>query len=465
MSIINDCIKKLHDLFSEIGDIIAPISLPVITLPTTVSLTNKAADGRNLRNFIGMAKKIVTEIMTRPDIRSEAYGMSGTKNELLRDRFSDMSLAVINLENAVHDYLEKLIDSFATEKVTQHEINEMLTGDSRVVMDGVIDDVALFKLRVFTRTNPNAEYSRFIAQEMSKLGGHGSDKCLLPIDGYGLVQKSILSGIHDIKGYDAIRDKLTGDATKNAIVIHQTIGSEYFRGVVPKAGDVTRAITPDFVKRMTSIISVTPTTPAQNIIHLPRVGGLVAVYVTFDYETFFFMTPGFDENLVPYHRAIGYLSAMTGVVHDDTPTLSHATYNDRAVEIFADRFYRQDLVLLATSFKPGAGLSDALKAHIREGFLKRIVTTPITEIVPREVIYTAITKVLPDGSRESRISSYLGSIRLVDIFTKEYDRIVATLDWSSHPEVTMIGVINDVYKKCDKMHVWAIDFKSPKDLF
>lgn len=466
MSVVNDCVKRLHDLFSEIGDIIAPITLPTISLPTEVTMTGKASDGRSLRDFVGAAKGLASEIMTRPDIRSEAYGMSGTKNELLRDRFGDVTTAIVNLENAVHDYLEKLIDSFAGEPVTQREINEMLAGDSRVVMNGAVDDVSLFKLRVFTRTNPPAEYSRFISEEMSRLGGYSEKKCLTPIDRYGLIQKSILHGIHDVRGYEAVKEKLTSDDKKNAIVVYQTIGREYFQSITPKPGDVTKPITVDFVKRMTSIVSSATTKKVEDhIIHLPRQGALTAVYVTFDYETFFFMAPGFDENLTPYHRAVGYLSAMTGLEFPDTPTISHATYNDRAVSIFEDRFYRRDLVILATSFKPGAGLSDALKSHIREGFLNKIVTTPIAEIIPREVIYAAIAKVLPNGSRESRISSYLGSIRLVDVFTKEYDRVVATLDWSTHPEVTMIGVINDVYKKCDKMHVWAIDFKSPKDLF
>jgi hypothetical protein len=465
MSAVNDCITRLHDLFSEIKDIIAPITMPTITLAVSVPINKKASDGRILRDFVSEARKAVAGIMERPDIRSEAYGMSGTKNELLRDRFGDMTTAIVNLENAVHDYLEGLIDSFASTKVTQHEVNQLLSGDSRIATDGTLDDVALFKLRVFTHNNPTAEYSRFIAEEMSRLGGHAGDKCLVPVNKYGLVQKGILHGLQGVTGYDAVKSLITADDKRNSIIVFQTIGREYFKNVTPKPGDANRPISGDFVERMTSIVSVPEKKDGACIVHLPRVGALVSVYVTFDYITFFFMTPAFDENLTPYYRAVGYYSAMTGVRHADTPTLSHATYNDRAVAIFAERFYRHDLILLGTSFKPGAGLSDALKSHIREGFLKRVVNTPIAEINPREVIYNAIVKVLPNGSKESRISSYLGSMKLVDVFTKEYDRVVATHDWSTHPEVTMIGVINDVYKKCDKMNVWTIDFKSPKDLF
>ncbi len=516
----------INKLVAEIKLLIAPIKLPtlkVMALPvddatdkgdtttatttaTTipVSLTGKATDGRLLRDFIRDVRADVEAILSRPDIRAEAYGLSGTKNEILRDRFGDLSTALANLEAAVHVYLEELIDTFAGKDVTQQEINELLRGGGIVSSSspdgstgGIIDDVALHKLRVFTHNNPQADYGSFIAREMARLGGHDAERVTWPVDRYGLIQRSILDGFRmpsektggtgsdeggALKGYKAVASAISS-SPKNIIVIYlPNGGKEYFKPIHPAIGDVTKPITVDFIKRMSSISSsskmVDTEKNAASILHTPLPGKLTSVYVTYDYNTFLFMSPSFDAALTPYPLAIGYYSAMTGEVVDGssqaadrmTPSPSHATYNDRANAIFADRWYRHDLVILATSFKPGAGLSDALKSHIREGFIRRVKgddgkSIAAKDIIPSEVIYEAIHRVLPDGSRESRISSYLAADRLVTIFTKEYVFEVARVTWSSHQEVTMMGVLAEVIRKCDKMNVWGIDFKSLKDLF
>ena len=481
MSIIASRLSSMHAIFDEIATLIAPITLPILSAPKEVTLSGKADDGRRLRELISLVRNDVDAIINRPDIRSEAYGLSGTKNEILRDRFHDMSTLLVSIEGAVHEYLEELIASFAGKDVAQQEVNEMLRGGN-LVEDGVIDDVSLHKLRVFTHNNPQADYRSFVAMEMARLGGHDEEKVVNPINQYGLVQRSILDGFRvldpkdpkdprdqkGLKGYDAVSSHILS-TQKNTIIIHlPNYGREYFRPIQPAPGDVTKAIDVDFINRMTSIVSVPPVgmgDDVRHVLHLPHRGKLTSVYVTYDYETFFFMTPSFDSALTPYALAVGYYSAVTGLAIDDTPSPSHATYNDRANSIFADRWYRHDLVVLATSFKPGAGLSDALKSQIRDGFLRRIKDVDAKNIVPREVIYEAIHRVLPDGSRESRISSYLAADRLVFIFTKEYENEVGKVEWSTHQEVTMMGVISEVMKKCDKMNVWGIDFKSLKDLF
>lgn len=473
MSNIIEKLSYISRIISDITTIVAPLKMPDTHIPMTIELSGKAGDGRLLRDMMSMIIKDVDSILSDNDIRAEAYGLSGTKNELLRDKFNELATAVKSLEAAIHEYLRRLIDSFVDEVVTQSEINDLLrSGD--LVTDGVVDDVALHKLRVFTHNNPQADYRSYISRQLAILGGHGDKHVLRPINQYGLIQKSILDGFvppddrsgKPVKGYDAVY-AIIASSSKNIIVIHLTYsGHEYFRAVSPAAGDVTKPIDADFISRMTSIVSVTaPQGPPQHILHIPHRGKLTSVYITYDYETFFFMTPGFDASLTAYHDAIGYYSAMTGNLHEDTPRPSHETYNDRANAIFADRWYRHDLVVLATSFKPGAGLSDALKSHIRDGFLRRIKDMAADKIVPREVIYDAIHRVLPDGSRESRISSYLAADRLVFIFSKEYEAEIKKVEWSTYQEVTMMGVIAEVIKKCDKMNVWTIDFKSLKDLF
>lgn len=492
MDTLRSNFTDLKKTFDEIIALMEPVVLDII-MPSMPAGPEDDQIGRTMRTFNTGLDKFLCDLLANRQVQSETRGMSGTKNEQLRDLVDRCKYLVPMIKTSVNDYIDNIIrEKFGQEPVTQQQVNALL-GSGSIVSDGNIDKVALTKLRKFTRENANADYYEYIRTQRAKLYNTDQDILLSPLDRFGLIPKSARKGSElwpeSVNGNSIVKNGNTCDlekikeiilgSDKNTIILQLSGNIGYsFGTIMPQADDVTVPINADFINRM-KIVSQYPVAASKvgNIFHMPNVGKVTSVYETYDYETFFFMTPGLNGNLVSYQRAIGYYFARTGNIDSvsgiiDTkdlqkskvPCISHVGYNDDANRLFAENYYRLDLTLLATEFKFGSGLSDSIKDRLKE--LMVLQSEDYLQIDIAQLIRQAINDVLPkDITRESAITSYLGTIRLVDEFKKEYLNAVRETNWESLRKIAMVDVFNRCSAKCDKLNAWAIDFKSPKDLF
>jgi len=472
---IDDAIGIFSDMLHLYDDIKQHIDIPDMELPVAPDMPTFKVDqsiGIKVRNFLANVNKWIANINANKTIQSETRGLSGTKNEMLRDHVVRLNSLQRQLIDVFSTGIDEIITTkFSDEEVTQKEANKIvLSGD--IVSFGEVDKVSLFKLRKFTKSKPDANYYEYIRRQRALLFNIPEPQCLtVPLDRYGLVPKSS-KPIDEIwpgnKSYDDLRvllDPVKYD--KNVIIIYRQGPGYIFGTIDPRPDDVTKPINQDFIKRtrvVTQINALDSETPAKNILCLPKKGSLVSLYETYDYVNFQFITQGLHQNLVPYYQAIGYYTCMTGDEHDDCPLVSHIGYNDLVNEIFSENYYRHDLTLLATEFKFGQGLSDTIKNRLKELLIEQAESYKTIDVPA--TIRQSINDVLPkDISRESSISSYLGIVRLIDEFTKEYRLAIRDVNWESHQKITMVDVYNRCVARCDKLGAWSIDFKSPKDLF
>jgi len=468
LDIFAEMIKTYQVIKENVDDDTSGTSLP--KAPEAPKLVENQFVGAQVREFISSVRSWVSAINTNKVIQAETRGLSGTKNEMLRDQVIRMNDLMTLMIDHFDDYVDALIEKkFSHEEVTQQEINK-ITNAGPIVVSGEVDKVALFKLRKFTKSKPDANYYEYIRSQKSMLFSDTTMKLSIALDRYFLVPKSTKS-IEELwpeckSANDLITlfNPVTYD--KNVLIIKRDAPGYIFGTVNPKQDDVMKPIDVDFIRRTRVVNSVTDNATERqgHIVCLPRPGALVGVYETYNYETFQFMSLGLDKNLVPYSQALGYFTANTGIVFDDTPVACHVGYNDSANKTFADNFYRHDLVLMASEFKFGQGLADSIKQKIKELLLEDAENYKTLDV--KALILRAVNAVIPeDISRESAISSYLGLIRLSDEFLKEYKHAIKDVHWETHKRLAMVDVFNRCSAKCDKLNAWSIDFKSPKDLF
>lgn len=466
MDIALDYFDSLIKSFEEIVKLMEPIIL-IIPIPTRPNDVVDANIGRNIRDFNSELDKFIEAILRDRQIQSETRGLSGTKNEQLRELVDHCVSLVPKIKHALNEYIDLLIiDKFATEKVDQAQINKILKTEP-IVLNGNIDKVALIKLRKFTKENPEAEYYEYIREQKAALFGTQGTILECPLDRFGIIPKSAKKMAEIWPGcdsYESLRERVTAD-NKNTIIIYLSGHGYAFGTINPRADDVTKPMSVDFINRTRIVTQYYSDKNFESIVHLPNPGKLTSVYETYDYDTFFFMTCGLDKNLVSYQRAIGYYRTRGHMAEDVTaPSITHKGYNSEINRIFGENYYRHDLMLFATEFKFGSGMSDSVKDKIKEKLLEQADDYLAVDIP--EVIRQSVNEVLPKNiSRESSISSYLGIIRLTDEFKKEYLLAVREVNWESHRKIAMVDVFNRCVQKCDKLGAWAIDFKSPKDLF
>lgn len=472
MSQINELYSRISGIIKDIADNVDPYKIP--EMPELLTLGDKLNEGRNIRDFMKNFQEYVSGIIEDKKIQEETRGLSGTKNEILRDLIVGLQRDLGLLEDAFRDYINEYISGLSDEKITQTEINKMLDKEP-LVISGNVDQVSLFKLRKFVYENRDSNYVDYIRLQKNNL-----DPVLfslkVPLDRYGIIQKSIvysLLGISD-PNYEKLRDLLRPERyDKNVIIIYRQGPGYYFKSYEPKNGDVSFPISEDFIRRTQTVIKESG--PDKNIggmkeefghiICLPNPGKLTSLYETYDFKKFFYMTSGLSDNLVPYSNAVGYFSAQ---FESDLsgPIISHEVFNKNANKIFASNFYRYDIALMANDFKFGQGMADAIKSRIKDYLLEDIDKMDAKDINIPSVIRKAVNNALPeDMTRESSISSYLGIIRLTNEFNKEYQEIVKKINWDSHKRIGMTDVFNKCVTRCDKIGAWTIDHKSPKDLF
>lgn len=502
MDVLTGNFEDLKKTYDEIIALMEPVVLNII-MPELPTAAEDDRIGRIMRTFNAGLDKFLCDLLDNRQVQSETRGMSGTKNEQLRDLVDRCKYLVPTVKDNINNYVDTIIrEKITQEPVTQQQINTLLSSEP-IVCDGNIDKVALTKLRKFTRENASADYYEYIRTQRAKLYNTDQQYLLSPLDRFGLIPKSTRraselwpdtigkkdaiikdtisknNAVSNAKNnYKKIKDAVTG-SDKNTIILYlpdkyNTAGYA-FGTITPQADDVTVPINVDFINRM-KIVTQYQSDPEQDfgdIFHMPNVGKVTSIYETYDYETFFFMSPGLNGNLVPYQRAVGYYLARNGtlpstdlpnVPKNKMPCISHVGYNDDANRLFAENYYRLDLTLLATEFKFGSGMSDSIKDRLKELMVDR--AEDYLQIDIAQLIRQAINDVLPkDITRESAITSYLGTIRLVDEFKKEYLNAIRETNWESLRKIAMVDVFNRCSAKCDKLNAWAIDFKSPKDLF
>lgn len=464
--IINE-ILKIYDLVVKNNEDIRMQLDPVPIAPVPDGPKFGLLDeGKNIQDISESFRKYCTSIQENKELQDMTRGLSGTKNELLRDLVVSLDNLICRLHASLDEYVLEYINSMPNETLTQQDINKLIKYSGKTELD----PIALFRLRKFVYENPEADYVQLaMTQKNLQIG----QKILRsPLDRFGIIQKSILSR-QELETNIGPIDKII-ESTKNIIIISRNGPGYYFKSYENKPGDVQVPINTDFIKRTQTVVRVPGSSGLVNdILHLPGPGKLVSIYETYDYETFFFMTTGLHVNLVPYRVAIGYYFAQktSKSVPENVqigPNISHEAFNNVSCSLFDERYYRHDIALLANDYKFGQGLSGSLREEIKNRLF--LVADAGQEAVLQvnipSLIRESVNSIMPPGtSRESNISSYLGTIRLVSEFDKEYKMSVRDSNWDSHPRLSM----TDVFNKCDaritKIGAWTIDHKSPKDMF
>lgn len=471
MDIPREHFASLKKTFDTIVELMDPVDLE-IKLPEFPQEEVNAQIGRIIRDFSGSLDKFLDDLLRNRQVQSETRGMSGTKNEQLRDLLDHCKTLVPRIKTLLGEYIDQLIrDVFSKESITQFQMNEILSSEP-IVSHGNIDKIALTKLRKFTREHKEADYYEYIRSQRADLYGTLGTILRGPLDRFGLIPKSAKKGSEIWPGGDSpekIREIILG-SNKNTIVLGLNGSGYAFGTVVPQADDVTVPVSIDFINRMKIVTQYPSGESTGNIFHMPNPGKVTSIYETYDFNTFFFMTPGLNGNLVSYQRALGYYYARTfgeipgEIPRDKIPSVCHLGYNNEINKIFSENYYRHDLTLLATEFKFGSGITDSIKDRLKDLMVSH--ADKFMEIDIAQLIRQAINDVLPkDITRESAVTSYLGTIRLIDEFKKEYLVALRETNWESHKHIAMVDVFNRCVAKCDKLNAWAIDFRSPKDLF
>jgi len=470
MDLITEYYNSLKKTFD---DIVIHVTDTAIVFPGEPTMKIDASIGRYMRDFIVAISTLVAEVNDNKMIQSETRGLSGTKNEMLRELVSKINSDLTKLVGACNDYIDQLLmTDLAIDTVTQKEINELLR-EEQLVSNMAVDKVALFKLRKFTKSNAEADYYEYIREQRARLFTDSPQKLFVPLDRFGLIARSAKTLAELFPGAKSYDDLVTlldpAKYQKNIVIVYRGEPGYIFSSIDPRPDDVTVAISPDFITRMRVVNktgSIDVPTSMKSIICMPLPGKLTSVYETYDYKTFYFMSTGLDKNLVSYKVALGYYVATVGSAVDQSlvPSISHAGYNKVIDNIFAESYYRYDLTLMASEFKFGQGMSDAIKQRLKDIMLDAADSWESLDI--GATIRQATNDVLPkDLTRESSVSSYLGLIRLIDEFTKEYRMATRDVNWDTHKKIAMTDVYNRCVARCDKLGAWSIDFKTPKDLF
>lgn len=411
--------------------------------------------GVDIRDFLKEINNYYNSITTDKVILSETRGLSGTKNEELRETLFIMGKLTNDLYVECDKYIDKcIIDSKLLKSAIDPDTAKKIIESNS---DGMIDRVSLFRLRSCKDPEVMPMINEFIHLQKSKMFGLESKHILFPMNRYSI-----------IPGNPIMSDKSTiiNDGG-NIIIISRSSPGYYFKTVDPRREDVTVPMNVDFINRTRVLVSVTAEgdTDSHTVI-LPKKGGVVTMYETFDYKTFIPLLYDGVSKSIMYSYAISYYCAMTGNDHDDCLPMIHEGINNVYNEIFDSNYNRKDLEILAKEFKFGKGMQDIIKSAIKESLLKKIDEgVSAKEIDIAEIIRLSVNSVIKDISRESAISSYIGILRLIAEFSKEYQIAIAKANWESHPRIAMIDVYNQCSAKCDKVNVWSIDFRSPKDLF
>jgi hypothetical protein len=472
--------------------------IPLKKAARTVITGDPIVTGQHVQQFLNDLEKFQQDLMANKKIQTETRGLSGTRNESLKDLLAESIVVSKNILQLTNEYLENYIMN-ALEKygpvMTHKFISEMLSTESLVTGKcAQVNKVKLFLLRKFVAVNKDANFYEFIRQDKARLFGTLSH-LTIPLDRFHFMIKSTKDVIStfgvlklgNIDGTDAninfaaIKAGLV-DFPGNMIIIYIKPSVTKGQGIIfdtpeSKPSDKYMPITEDFVRRTTTIRKLENRVGdvVDNIVHLPKPGGICSLYETYNFIEFSFVTSGVSDNLVPWHRAIGFAVA-NGVTlptnFDDTrnaiPNITHDGYNQCINNKFAKEHFRQDILVSSHDFKFGETQSSPLKDFIKEAMIDYIKEHPKhpEKINLKNIITEGIAKLLAEeGTVESKISSYLGSIELIKQFTKEYFAAIKFQTWGDHSVVSMGEVFTQCSLKCDKLGAWQIDTRTPKDLY
>lgn len=446
---------RMHEILSA-G--IAPHK--IIDPPALGTLEGKDI-GVIARDFSAALNNYYDTISNDRIVLSETRGLSGTKNETLREILVKLREMTRNIVVLVEETVDAHIRSHRDIEVTDEIIKDILSKD--IVNGGFIDKVSMYRLR---RANVTKEmrdniYDYIYDQKVLLFGERKDSGALL----FPMNRFDIVAGGNFIV---STKDKIVKDIN-NVIIIYRNSPGYCFRNPEPKKEDVTVPMNIDYINRMKVLVRVDDDndSPAddKSFIRVNKKGEPFKIYETFDYKTFIPMYYQGNTNIC-YRRAISYYCANTGIAHPDAYPVN--TFTHVCNEIFEKNYYRHDLTILAKEYKFGKGLQDILKIKIKEQLIDAVGEgVPPKEIVISEVIRKAVNSAINGHgySRESAISSYLGIIRLTNEFSAEYALAIGEVNWNSYPKIAMTDVFNRCVAKCDKANVWGIDFRSPKDLF